>query len=402
MFAAATASLAAAVPALAPAEREAVLAVAKWLWSNPELGDGEFKAAERQTAFLRAHGFAVSEKYCGMATAYRAEFASPSAKGPVFAFCTEYDALPEVGHACGHNLNCGASLAAALMVKAAMEKGNAAGRMVLLGCPAEETRGGKIDMADAGALDGVDAIMMSHAVSGSKPIRDTGYAGARNVGVKYIGRGGSPVARCAPPAIRNPLDAQTLLYQAVGMRRHYSASDVAVAGTITKAGERSNMVPEESTSSYTVRSQSLARLEETAAELERMAKGAAMLAGVEAEVRISGRYKPTRPCFELCDAYLDAIAEFGLVGKKSHETEVMFAATDFGNFSQLKPGAHVHFPIMAEAACHSRDFAEACNRPAAYDSMFASGSAMAATALKFLRDADFRERVAAEFAKAER
>ena len=388
---------------LAESERTEVLEFAKWLWDNPELSGKEFEAAKRQIAYLREKGFAVTEKYVGLATAYRAEFSSGTGK-PTFAFCTEYDALPNVGHACGHNLNCGAALSAALIVQRELKKTGANGRVVLFGCPAEETFGGKIDMANAGALDDVDAIMMCHANPGTRPSADFGYAGLRSVKVTYRGVGASPVARWASPKIRNPLDAQTLLYEAVALRRHYTPKEVAVAGTIVQAGERSNMVPNETVASYTVRSQDLVLLDEWAAELKRMAEGAALMTGTEVEVEIGGRNQPTNPCFSLSDAYLDAMAEQGLVGVKRHEKVLEFAATDFGNFSQLRPAIHMHFPIMADAPCHSRDFASGCNTPAAYENMFKSGAAMAATALKYLNDTAFREKVSAEFraSKAEK
>ena len=389
------------VKVLGEPEKAEVLELAKWIWENPELGSNEVQAAARQVAYLRGKGFAVTERYVGLATAYRAEFTSGTGS-PTFAFCTEYDALPNVGHACGHNLNCGAALSAALIVQRELKATGANGRVVLFGCPAEETFGGKIDMANAGALEGVDAIMMCHANPGTRPSRDTGYAGLRAVTVTYRGFGASPVARWASPKIRNPLDAQTLLYEAVALRRHYTPREVAVAGTITKAGARSNMVPDETVASYTVRSQDLDLLNEWAAELKRMAEGAALMTGTEVEVDIKGRYQPTNPCFELSDVYLDAMAEQGLVGTKSHEKDLNFAATDFGNFSQLRPGVHMHFPIFADEPCHSKGFAAACNTPPAYESMFKSGAAMAATALRYIGDSDFREKVNGEFSESKK
>ena len=388
----------AGVKVLDGSEKAEVLELAKWIWENPELGGNEVKAVAKQVGYLRGKGFAVTEGCAGLATAYRAEFASGTGS-PTFAFCTEYDALPDVGHACGHNLNCGAALAAALIVRRELEATGRNGRVVVLGCPAEETFGGKIDMANAGALEGGDAHMMCHALAGAHPVRDTGYAGLRAVTVTFRGVGASPVARWASPRIRNPLDAQTLLYEAVALRRHYTPREVAVAGTITKAGARSNMVPDETVASYTVRSQDLGLLNEWAAELKRMAEGAALMTGTEVEVGIVGRYQPTNPCFELSDAYLDAMAAQGLAGTKSHEKDLNFAATDFGNFSQLRPGVHMHFPVFTDEPCHSKGFAAACNAPAAYESMLKSGAAMAATALRYIGDAAFREKVNAEFVR---
>lgn len=389
------------VKVLGEPEKTEVLELAKWIWANPELGGKEVQAVAKQVAYLRGKGFAVAERYVGLETAYRAEFASGTGS-PTFAFCTEYDALPNVGHACGHNLNCGAALSAALIVQRELKATGENGRIVLFGCPAEETFGGKIDMANAGALDDVDAIMMCHANPGARPSADFGYAGLRSVKVTYRGVGASPVARWASPKIRNPLDAQTLLYEAVALRRHYTPKEVAVAGTIVQAGERSNMVPNETVASYTVRSQDLVLLNEWAAELKRMAEGAALMTGTEVEVEIGGRYQPTNPCFSLSDDYLDVMAEQGLVGVKRHEKVLEFAATDFGNFSQLRPAIHMHYPIFADEPCHSKGFAAACNTSPAYESMFKSGAAMAATALRYIGDFDFRDKVNREFSESKK
>jgi len=381
---------------LAAHHSDEVVDLSKWLWNNPELSDQEFKAVSREVELLRRHGFSVTTPYCGMATAYRAEFASGGGH-PAFAFCAEYDALPDVGHACGHNLNSGAALEAALLVKMRLEREGLDGKVILFGCPAEETRGGKIDMAEGGAVEGVDAMMMAHAVPGKRAIRDTGYSGMRTVTVTYRGKGGSPAARYASPTIRNALDAQTLLYEAVALRRHYDPIEVAVSGTITKAGDRANMVPTETVSSYTIRSQNLGLITEAARRFRRMAEGAAMLADVELDYKEDDRYKPTNPCFSLSAVYMEEMAARGIGGENIREKQPNFAATDFGNFSQLRPAVHVHFPVGASAAVHSREFALLCNQPMAYANMQKCAAAMAATALRYLRDADFRGEVAEEF-----
>ena len=385
------------VPSISDGCRAAVLELAQWLWRNPELSHEEFKAAAKQVAFMRDRGFSVTEKYLGIPTAYRAEFRNGEG-GATFAFCAEYDALPNVGHACGHNLICGASVAAALLVKESLVAKGISGRVVVLGCPGEERNGAKVKMAELGAVDDVDALMMSHPIPSMKPSSDWGYAGGRSVRVTYRGHGASPMARWASPKIRNPLDAQTLLYQAVALRRHYTPMNLALAGTITQAGQRANMVPNESVATYTVRSQDRKVLLAWTEELVKMAKGAAMMTGTEVDLKITGGYMPTNPCYLLSDVYLDAMATFGLVGRKLKAKELEFSLTDFGNLSQLKPGVHMHFPVMCtEHPCHSRGFAEACNTPVAYANMFASARSMAATALKFLTDAEFRRAVQDEF-----
>lgn len=382
--------LAALVPDRSEAIRREVRELSRWIWSNPELSYREFGACQRQSAFLSAHGFSVTTNYLGLATAYRAEFAN-GADHPSFGFAVEYDALPDIGHACGHNLNCGNALAAALFLKEKMLATGVRGKVVLLGCPAEESGGGKCDMAAKGATDGIDAIMMSHANPGQKALGDPGYSGVRTATAVYKGTGGSGVARCANPAFSNPLDAQTLLYQAVAMRRHFLPRDMAVIGVISEAGKAANVLPPETKSVYTVRCKDVKRLEAYEAEFRRMAEGAAMMTGTTLDFSYTGKYQPTKPNYVLGDFYIAELAKRGYETATFHDREC-FAGTDFGCFTQLVPGVHNHFPVFSDADVHTSGFAAACNTDKAYAAMFDSAEAMAAAAFKYLSNGDFRKR----------
>lgn len=380
-------------------KKEAVKALARWIWENPELGLEEHQACQRQVDFLRGEGFSVTSPYCGLETAYRAEFTNGGAVSPTFAFCAEYDALPKLGHACGHNLIAGSAVGAALLAKQLMLRESIPGRIVVLGCPAEETSGGKIRMADEGALSDIDALMMAHPVGGDVASHDNGYAGLRTAKIYYYGSGGSGVARCGNPNYVNPLDAQTLLYQAVAFRRHYTPSDVALIGCIPDGGERANMIPVETHSIYTIRSQSRKNLAETAEMLRTMADGAALMTGTKVKFELSGRYEPTLPVYALGDVFLETAKLLGMATR--HERGGLnFAATDFGNFAQLRPGVHVHFPTGGKASPHTEGFTESANADVAYGNMSMASTAMASTALKYLRDSAFRRLVAEQFKAA--
>ena len=134
------------------------------LWRNPELNYRETYACAAIASFLESQGVAVEGNYCGVPTAFRAEV--EVGEGPTIAFCAEYDALPEIGHACGHNLIAMAGIGGFLGAKAALEQGLVSGRAVLIGTPAEEAGGGKIDLIQAGAFDDVDCAMMTHPCPG--------------------------------------------------------------------------------------------------------------------------------------------------------------------------------------------------------------------------------------------
>ena len=168
--AAAAATAAARGAALRPgvAEAQAVIAgleaeleaLSMDIWKNPELNYRETYACAAITTFLEERGVTVEVGYCGLPTALRAEFSA--GEGPTIAFCAEYDALPEIGHACGHNLIAMAGVGGFLGAKAALERGLISGTAVLLGTPAEEAGGGKIDLIEAGAFDAIDCAMMTH------------------------------------------------------------------------------------------------------------------------------------------------------------------------------------------------------------------------------------------------
>lgn len=374
---------------LLPPQRAEIQKLVQTIWKNPELSWKEKKTCELEIAFLKKHGFTVTNPYCGMDTAYRAEFGHRSGT-PAFAFCAELDALPKVGHACGHHLVSGSAIAAALIVKELLVKKNIPGKIVVFGCPAEESGGGKINLAERGALEGVDAVMMAHPFNESAALYDPGYAGIKTAKIKFTGTGGSGVARCANPKLVNPLDAQTLLYQAVALRRHYTPGNVAVIGVITEGGERSNVIPVSTTSVYTIRSQDLNELKKTAEMLHKMAKGAAMMTGAKLRFELSGRYEPTLPCYPLSDIYLEAAGALGMETRNGRG-QLMFAATDFGNLSQLRPGVHVHFPAGIRDALHTAGFAAGANKEKAYEYMFITGSAMAFTAMKYIQDPKYRK-----------
>lgn len=374
----------------------AIKTLIRFIWENPELSNQEFETSRKQTEFLKQNGFAVTSPYCGKPTAYRAEFRNEADK-PCFAFCAELDALPGMGHACGHNLISGNAITAALIAKQQMIRENIQGKIVVLGCPAEETDGGKIDMAEAGAIEDIDALMLAHPISGDHALYDTGYAGSRIAKIYYHGEGGSGVARCANPKYVNPLDAQNLLYQAVALRRHYTPHDLALIGCITNGGERANMIPVMTSSIYTIRSQNLEHLLQAAEMLKEMAEGAAMMTGTKLQFELTGRYQPTLPCHPLSDIFLDAAQACGIPEVRNGRGGLNFACTDFGNLSQLRPGVHVHCPIGSIASPHTQAFNIAANSEKAYEYMFMTGAAMACTALKFMQDPVFREQVKAYY-----
>ena len=352
------------------------------IYENPELSGEEVYASTEVIRFLREEGFSVAAPIAGEKTAFKAEY-TVRAEGKneeliSFAFCAEYDALPLVKHGCGHHLITGNALTAAVCLRKLLKEKNVTGRVVLFGCPAEETYGGKLKIADSGAADDVDAFLMAHPTDGFLSFGDEGYAGMKRVKVVFHGTGGSGVPRNASPALLNPLDASTLLYQALAMRRHFFPADVNIIGIIANGGERENILPVKCESKYTIRSQN-----------------------PYVEFIEEKTLPPTRPNAVLSDAFLVSMKKRGRRVCQVHPRLGFMGATDFGIFSQMRPGCHLHFPIMAErpVAHHTEKFHCCAGRPEAIESMFATGESMAETAFSFITDKDFRASVKAEFAR---
>lgn len=387
---------------LAEETKQKIARLVKSVWENPELSGEEFFACAEQIKFLKEEGFTVTAPIAGEKTAYKAEYIVHAEQGkhvPSFAFCSEYDALPKVKHGCGHPLIMGSALTAACCLKTLLEKSDIPGRVVLFGCPAEETYGGKLKIAESGAADDVDAFLMAHPTDGVVSFGDLGYAGTRNVKIVFRGTGGSGVPRLANPTFVSTLDAATLLHQAVAMRRHFFPQDVNMIGVISNGGERANIIPVFSECTYTVRSQNLKRLEQYNEMLRTMAEGAAMMTGTKMEFTTCKSCPPTCYNMPLADAFLDSMEKRGGKIYRTLPHKGFLGATDFGIFSRMRPGCHLHFPIMAtDVAHHTEGFHLASGKQPAVDNMFAAGESMAETALKFLSDPKFRSAVEEAFA----
>lgn len=387
---------------LAEEKKQQIALLVKKVYENPELSGEEFFACAEQIGFLKREGFEVVSPIAGEKTAYRAEYsvhAGGTEKLPAFAFCSEYDALPKVRHGCGHHLIMGGAITAALCLRKLLEEKNIPGKIVLFGCPAEETYGGKLKIADSGAADDIDAFLMAHSGGGLLALGGLGYAGMKRVKVTFSGSGGSGVPRLADPSFVNPLDASTLLYQAVAMRRHFFPANVNIAGVIVNGGERSNILPVASVSDYTIRSQDPLLIDKYAEIFRKMAEGAAMLTGTELELSEERTWPPTLPNLVLSESFLDSMEKRGRKVKRILPIAGFLGTTDFGIFSRKAPGCHVHFPIMADpcAAHHTEEYNTCSGTSAALECMFDAGESMAETAFRFFSDETFRASVKKAF-----
>ena len=362
------------------------------LWQNPETAFNEVFAAENAAACLQEAGFSVTKPYCGIETAFRSEFSN--GEGPVFAIAAEYDALPEIGHGCGHNLICVAGIAAFLAAAQIMKANNIPGKLILLGTPAEEGGGGKVFMAEAGCLDGVDGVIMVHPSAKNTP--DMGSNA--NCGLEIIFHGKCAHAAAYPEKGINALDAVNLLFTGVNTYRQYIPEHARIHGVILDGGHVPNVIPDYARCRFYLRSADEAWMPVLEKRFRDIVKGAELMTGATAEVHpFRPAYKARRPNRTMNREYIrcmEAQSATVFIPERAGR-----GSSDFGNFSQLVPGIHAYFAVSdeGEPVGHSADFAAAAGKDFGFENAMRAAVSQASVACRFLAEAEFREAVKADF-----
>ncbi|MCU6479974.1 amidohydrolase [Arthrobacter sp. A2-55] len=297
------------------------------LHKEPEVGLEEYRSRDKISALLRSAGFEVAHPAGSPATALVARCGSGEL---VIALCAEYDALPGIGHACGHNVNGAAAVGGAVGLASMADR---LGLTVkLIGTPAEESTGGKIDLLRAGAFDGVAAAMMVHA-NGSDEVGGSSYALAL-WDVRYTGKGAHAAA--APWCGVNAADAVTLAYQAVGLLRQQLPVGQIVSFIIHEAGQAPNIIPAGARASVELRASSMAGLEKLQEAVRRCLQAGALATGAELAVsQRGGEFAELRQDPGLTGAYVQAMATLGRIPFDA--AGAPRASTDMGNVSQHLP-----------------------------------------------------------------
>ncbi len=358
--------------------------------SHPELGFEEHHAHHLLTAFLDAEGFEVERAAYAMPTAFRAVAGSG---GPTLAVFCEYDALPEIGHACGHNLIAASGIAVGVALKAALPEGH--GTVIVLGGPAEEGGGGKIFLLARGALEGVDAAMMLHPAPS-----DSAWANLiaiEQMHVRYHGRNAH--AGAAPWIGVNALDALVLAYTSISAMRQQMRPTDRVHGIITEGGVKPNIIPDTAAAEYYIRARNMTELAELRAKVAGCFEGAATATGCTVDIKTAGEpYAEVVTNAVMAGAYCDNMAQFELVLPKGGQGGIAGASTDMGNISQAIPSIHPSFGIPTEAVNHTSGFTASAATPEAHRRMLRASKALALTALDLYADPALLAAAKAEFA----
>ncbi|EGX88949.1 peptidase dimerization domain protein [Cordyceps militaris CM01] len=373
---------------------EAIKTINYQIHSEPELAYEEHKAHANFVSLLESLGFQVTPHAYGVATAFSAEY---GAGGRLVVFNAEYDALPGIGHACGHNLIASAGLAAFLGVAAALRQTATPGRVRLLGTPAEEGGGGKIHLINNGAYREAAACLMTHPgpqylLSGDV----TGVAAVKmlaNVKWRIFFTGQTAHAAMEPWNGLNALDAVCLSYNAISMLRQQIRPHERIHGVIKEGGDRPNVIPGSTSVDYYIRSDTLAAAERLWTRVKLCFEGAAIATGCQVRYEPINSYADLRSSMALCKEFVATLPQ-GTVSL-DEPADFLAGSTDMGNVTYECPGFHGAFGIDTERGQgnHTRPFADASGLERSLDRAVEWGKSMALVGYRVLSDDDFNREV---------
>jgi amidohydrolase len=369
--------------------------ISTYIGENPELGHEEYKSAKVLSDKLSEHGFDVQLGICGLPTAFEAVFDS-GRQGPTIGFMSEYDALPEIGHACGHNLIGTMGIAAGIATSKVLQE--TGGRVIVYGTPAEETKGGKVTMAEQGVFDNLDVAMMVHPLhsyvkSGSSLAMDA-------IQFEFFGKPAHAAAN--PEKGINALDAVIQTFNGINALRQHVTSDTRIHGIIPDGGKAANVVPDYAVAQFYVRAKTRSYVNELVEKVKSIAEGAAMMTG--ATMKMSNyelSYDNMVTNETLSDVFTDQLISLGVPSEEVIENRDGSGSLDMGNVSLVVPSIHPYIKICNELySCHTTEFRDAALSDQGKEAMILGAKAMASTAYELLTKQELLTKIKEEFEKA--
>ncbi|MDH5541481.1 MAG: M20 family metallopeptidase [Nitrospinota bacterium] len=356
--------------------RPEILRINKLIFDNPELNFNELFASELLAEEMEKHGFRVKRGKGKLKTAFEAVFTGKSAK-PSIALLAEYDALPGIGHACGHNMIAASSFGAAVVAKNIL--GDRCGKLSLMGTPAEEGGGGKIQMIADGWFKGIDAAMMVHPSNKNRVV-------ARMLAVaemEFHFYGKASHAAANPELGINALDGVITLFNSVNALRQQTPNFSRLHGIVMHGGDAPNIIPEYASAKFMARGITMRDYEYVKKRLIECAKGAASSTGCKLKIKNNPMafhaFEPNRTLGKIFSAHM---ANVGLTDYGFNETE-QIGSSDIGNLSQTLPALHPEFAVGdSKTVNHSRDFLKAVLSKNGVENMMKMTEALAATTIE--------------------
>lgn len=362
----------------------------EYIYKNPELGRKEFKACEAHKNILKKYGFEVEENYIGIPTAYLAKYSSGK-KGIKIGYLAEYDALPEIGHGCGHNILGTTSIGAGILLKEYIDEFG--GEVLIFGTPAEETFGAKVDMAEAGCFDDIDVAMISHPTG--KNHEKSGTSQAMEA-LQFTFRGKTAHAAGDPYNGINALDGVIQFFNSVNALRQQTKDSARIHGIISNGGEAANIIPDLAVANFYVREATTKDMLKLSERVKNCAKGAALATGTSLEIEnYEYTFKHLVTNEKLSSIYTKNLE---LQGIKDIPMSDPTGSSDCGDVSHHCPTIHTYFPISkCELTGHSLEFAKATITEEAYKGMKEAIFALVMTGKDILSDPNLLKEIKDEF-----
>ncbi len=357
--------------------------------ANPELGFKEEKASAWLTSYLEKNGFQVEKGTGGLPTSFKAVYSKGK---PVIALLAEYDALPEVGHACGHNIIAASAVGAGVASRCIVD--NYGGTVAVFGTPAEELFGGKVTMLQAGAFDGLDVAMIVHP--GVRNMATTEALACISLEIEFIGKAAHAAAH--PEQGINALEAVVLAFNAVNSLRQHIKDKARIHGIITSGGEAANIVPAYSSAKLLVRASDNAYLDELKQKVLNCFSGASLATGARLDYKWGEIiYAPMNNNLFLAQLFSQNLKSLGRK-IEPFEPRFGFGSTDMGNVSQVIPAIHPSVAIASPGiSLHSTDFALAAASEAGHKGLLDAAKVLAMTVVDLLSEPETLAKVKDEF-----
>ena len=351
---------------------EKLCEISDYIYKNPELGNQEYKAAEVLTSFLKEHNFEIEKGLLGIETAFRAIYDSKK-EGPTIGYLCEYDALPKIGHGCGHNMIGVMSSGAAVALSKVLDE--IGGKIIVYGTPAEETNGGKVILAEAGVFDELDAAMIVH------PDGETRASGSSSAlyPIRFIYKGKTAHAASCPEKGINALNSVIKLFNGIDALRQHVTPDVKMHGIITKGGVAANIVPDEAVADFYFRASTKERVTEVIEKVKKIAEGAALMTGATLEMeRYELPYDDLKTNEKLSEMFNENLRALGITD--INPGKATGGSSDIGNVSHVAPTIHPYIGITdCPMIGHSVEMAKATTTKKAHDRLLIAALAMAYT-----------------------
>lgn len=359
--------------------------IAKTIFQIAELSHQEFRSSKLLADFLQENGFSVERKIGGLETAF---IATAGHGKPKIALLAEYDALPAIGHACGHNMIGTMSCGAAVGLKKAFQ--DLPFTLVVVGCPAEEHGAGKKELIKAGVFKDIDIAMMIHPASMSTGF-DIAYA-IRRFKIEFFGK--SAHAAADPAKGINALDAMILLFSSIGLLRQQLPEKVRIHGIITNGGQSFNTIPEYTCAEIGLRALTIGEVNFLEQKLRNLVQGACNMTGCVSNITVEEEMPEVYVNVPLAKTLEE---NYKFVGEKiaARTYEQGVGSTDMGAVTQIVPAIHAYINITGDKIIptHTKEFAEASNSEYGYNAMIRATKALALTVFDLVNNSNLLEQV---------